>query len=118
MVAEEYHAARDGTTVEDIRVREGIVGIRKRTRITSESHEVLIVRRERRRTAWCNACRAQVAWLVVEDAAKVTSVTARSIYRSAEAGTLHSEEMPEGRLWICTTSLLQAEPPRRLDQEH
>ena len=109
-MAEEYHAASAGTTVEDIGP-ENTVRIRRQMRITSEFHEVLIVRRERCRTAWCGLCCAHVEWLVVDDAAQVMQVTSRSIYRCSESGTLHSSETPDGCLWICATSLLQAGPP-------
>ena len=91
--------------------------IRKRARITQESHEVLIVRRRRRRTAWCEECQREVDWLAVDDAAQVASATSRSIYRRVEAGTLHSSETPDGRLWICVPCLPQASPTRRLEQE-
>lgn len=91
--------------------------IRKQMQITRESHEILILRRGRRRAAWCNACHSQVDWLTAEDAAQIIGATVLSIYRCAEAGTVHSCETPDGRFWICIESLLRTQQSRHRDQE-
>jgi hypothetical protein len=40
-----------------------------------------------------------------EEASRLSSVSARSVYRLAEAGQVHFAETPDGLLLVCTASL-------------
>lgn len=67
--------------------------------------------------ARCGACGAETGMITAEAAARLASVSARSVYRLAEAGLVHFAETPDGGLLVCVTSLserLAAPPPSRL----
>lgn len=81
----------------------------KRTEITIETHRVQVIRRSRRmERAWCEACAAVVQMVTPEEAAALSRVSARTIYRRVEADQLHFTETTEGRLRVCFNSTLNA----------
>ncbi len=79
---------------------------RKRTELILERKQVLVIRGLRRvAPAWCERCREQVQMITAEEAACLTGVSRRTIYRWVENETLHFDEMPEGELLVCVNSL-------------
>ena len=84
--------------------------MKKRTKITIETHRVQIIRRRGQAVqAWCPQCSATRRMLTPEEAAALANVTSRTIYRWVEARELHFTETPEGMLLICPDSLTR--PP-------
>jgi len=81
---------------------------KKRTEITVETDQVLIIRQRRSGVrAWCDGCAEQVKMARAEEAAALAGVTARTIYRWVEAEKVHFTETPDGSLFICLNSLLK-----------
>lgn len=79
---------------------------RKRTETTVEAHEVWVVRGAARASAaWCRECKAPAMMLTPEDAARVSNVAPRTLYRLVEAGRVHFREVDGGWLLICLASL-------------
>jgi hypothetical protein len=80
----------------------------KRTKITIERERLLVVASRRiERKGWCEACNAEVRMVGSEEAAAITGLGQRSIFRLIEAGQLHFSENPHGALSICLNSLLE-----------
>ena len=79
---------------------------KRRIEITVETERLLLTRGRRvSLTAWCPACGGRVLMLPAEEAARLSGVSARTIYRRVEGGQLHYTETPEGDLLICCDSL-------------
>lgn len=49
--------------------------------------------------------------LTPEEAAVLSGMSVRALFRQVEAGTLHSAETREGLLLICPRALLAGRPP-------
>ncbi len=88
----------------------------KRTRITTRTQEMMVIRarlsdqadRADRRDLiqiWCDKCAAQVVMVTAEQAAAISGVRARIIYRWVESGMVHSVETPDGETLVCLDSL-------------
>jgi hypothetical protein len=74
-----------------------------------ETHRVLLISRPKTsQSAWCPECAAGIAMITPEEAALMTRVNVRAIYRLVEEDLLHFTEPPGGLLLICLSSLLQA----------
>ncbi len=80
---------------------------KKTTTITSESHELFIVRRgaEQPIRMWCPDCAAEVDMLKPEEAAVIANVDTRTIYRWIEAAQIHHGESGEGNVLVCPRQL-------------
>jgi hypothetical protein len=79
---------------------------RKRTEISFEVEQVLVIRRRHPTApAWCAECGALVEMLRPEEAAVLTGRSVRQICRQVEAGALHFIESADGALLICANSL-------------
>jgi hypothetical protein len=80
---------------------------KRKTQITTETERRLIYRRrvERPLPVWCEACARPVQMVTPEEAAAIAGLSARHIYRQAEAGRLHFTETPRGALLICLNSV-------------
>jgi hypothetical protein len=78
---------------------------RTRTEITIEARRRIIVRRTRPTAAWCRCDGRPLPMVTAEDAAALTGVSARAIYRWVEAARLHFAETADGRLLVCLNSL-------------
>jgi hypothetical protein len=80
---------------------------KKTTTITSESHELFIVRRgaEHSIRMWCPDCAAEVDMLKPEEAAAIANVTTRTIYRWIEAAQIHHNESRGGNVLVCPKCL-------------
>jgi hypothetical protein len=81
---------------------------KKKTEITVETDQVLIIRQRRSGVrAWCDGCAQPVKLVTAEEAATVAGVSTRTIYRWVEAEKVHFTETPDGSLLICLNSLLK-----------
>ena len=81
---------------------------KRRTEITIERRELLVVRRSTTadlvRCPEC--CSPQPPVLIApEDAAVIAGVGTRAVYRWVEAGAVHFAETPGGALLVCPDSL-------------
>jgi excisionase family DNA binding protein len=80
---------------------------RKRTEITIETDRIVVLsRRKVSIVSWCRECNQRVQMVTVDEAASITGVTSRTMYRWADAEKLHFTETCEGRLLICRESLM------------
>ena len=83
--------------------------MKRRTEIKIEIERSLLINKpgqpERKVSAWCAECAAQVRLLRPEEVAVAAHVSPRTVYRWVEAGKLHFTETPEGGLRICLNSL-------------
>ena len=87
---------------------------KKITSIIVETEQI-VVRRSRFRSpahppaqvieTWCDDCSTFARMVTPEQAALLTRISARTIYRRAEAGELHFAETAEGLFFICLDSL-------------
>lgn len=82
---------------------------KKVTIITNETHEILLVRQLAGPPirAWCSGCSADAEMITPADAGLVNGVSARTIYRWVEEGTVHFAETADGLLLICQQSLAE-----------
>lgn len=80
----------------------------RRKKITVETERLWVVARGggRRAEGWCGACRARVPMLGAEEAAALSGLGQRAIFRLVEVGRLHFTEDPAGALLVCLNSLL------------
>ena len=87
---------------------------RRRTEITVETRKLTIIRQRSNcaARAWCDACAAEVELLAPEQAAALAGLATRALYRQIEAGCLHFQELADGRLFICLTSLFTVNDPK------
>jgi hypothetical protein len=53
----------------------------------------------------CPRCLAETSLMLPEEASSLSNFSLREIFRRVEAGRVHFVETPEGRLFICATSL-------------
>ncbi len=79
---------------------------KRRTEITIETHQSLVVRSSRRLVgARCAEC-ADHSWLVSpEEAAALAGVNLRTIFHWVEANHVHFAETPAGLVLVCLNSL-------------
>ena len=80
---------------------------KRKTQITTETVRRLIYRPcgKRPLPVWCEACARPVQMVTPEEAAAIAGLSARHIYRQAEAARLHFTETPAGALLICLNSV-------------
>ena len=79
---------------------------RKRTEIVVELDEVFVIRGHQTMSfAWCAECGDQVQMLTPDQAATISRLSSRIIYRWIEARRVHFTETGEGQLLICQSSL-------------
>ena len=82
------------------------MGKKRRTDITIETERVLVIRRRKGSAlAWCQTCAQQVPMIKVDEAAALSQVSSRTVFRLVELGKVHFAETPEGLLLICLNSL-------------
>ena len=81
----------------------------RKTRVTVETHQVLVVRSGRHfGEDWCVECCQRVKLVTADEAAVLTEVSLRTICKRVEANTLHFTETADGRLFICLNSLISS----------
>lgn len=80
--------------------------MKKRTLITVETDRIILVRQSKRSPlAWCDDCRRHVSLVTVDEAARISRTSSRTIFQRVEARKLHFVETPDGILLICLDSL-------------
>jgi hypothetical protein len=87
----------------------------KRTRITVETEQVLIVRRRGCTRRWCWECGREVDMIGFPQAAVLTGVVPRSLRDYARAEKWHLAETSDGSPLICLESLVTAAKPAQND---
>ncbi|HEY0375725.1 MAG TPA: hypothetical protein VGC87_02075 [Pyrinomonadaceae bacterium] len=81
----------------------------KRTETIIETHEVWVVRRRAGQPAvWCAECAGRPAMLTTEEAARLSGLSQRAVYRGVETGAVHFTETADGCLFVCPASLSDA----------
>ena len=79
---------------------------KKRTEIIVEKDQVLVIRNlGARDPEWCSECAERARMVTVDEAAAITQVSARSIYRRVEMRTASFRETADSQLFICLNSL-------------
>ena len=80
----------------------------RRTEVTIETDEITIIRSSQEIAApTCRECAQAVGMITPEQAALITCINIRAIYRGLEAGWVHYAETPGGSLLVCTDSILK-----------
>ena len=80
---------------------------KKKTEIIVERDQVLVIRNlGARDPERCSECAERARMVTVDEAAAITQVSARTIYRRVEGGRLHFRETADSQLFICLNSLL------------
>jgi hypothetical protein len=70
---------------------------------------VIIVRSSRKvRRVLCKACSGAVSLVSLDEAVKISGLSARAIYRLIEQGSIHFEDTAEGNGLICPITLLES----------
>ena len=92
---------------------------RRITVLTKETYERVTLAGLQARPArvWCEGCGAEAEMITLEEAARLSSVSVRDVYRAVLAGLVHFAEPPDGMLLVCAASLPArptAPSPRRL----
>jgi hypothetical protein len=98
----------------------GILIRRRKTETLTITHEFLRLHgRHEATTAWCQQCADETKLMSPEEAAIVTGVSAREIYRGVEIGDIHFTELSKKRLLICLNSIVRqpSEPESLLVKE-
>lgn len=78
---------------------------RRRVEITVETTRLVIRRSKNQAPVWCLECSAPVQSVTPAEAAALTGVNTRAIYRWVEAAQLHLIETAEQAPLICLISL-------------
>lgn len=74
--------------------------------ITTETHEILIVRNGRESIrGFCAECGRESEMLNLDSAVLLTKIGTREIFRLVETGKIHSLETTNGLLLVCRNSL-------------
>ena len=86
----------------------------KKTTVTITTDRWLVIsQRSPQETAhelegWCEGCAASVKWLTPEQAAALSGLRLRALFRAVESGQFHFNETAEGLLWLCRNSILNS----------
>jgi hypothetical protein len=80
---------------------------KRRTRTTIEMREVVVIKgAPRRQSLFCPECSGATVFVTLEEAVKLSGISARAIYRLIEAGSIHFAETADGLTLICPATLL------------
>ena len=85
----------------------------RRMRITIQTERLLMMNRGRNEDSLCPSCSSQVRMVTVDQAASMSGVNSREIYRRIEAGKLHFIETSEGSLLLCFNSMNQTNQTKK-----
>ena len=79
---------------------------RRRTEITIETHEALVIhRRQRTFRGWCAECASETEMVSPEEAAMLVNRSQREIFQGIETAGIHCKENQAGKIFICLASL-------------
>jgi len=91
---------------------------RKRTEITVETEETVILRSPGNVTkGWCPECAANVSLTTLESATAIVNVRADQVRQGIASGHVHSTETPDGRWLVCLSSLLRWTTENKADAQ-
>jgi hypothetical protein len=80
---------------------------KRRIEITVERRRILLVRRRNPSAPIsCEVCTGNPQMLPLDEAARLLGMSERAIFRRVEARQVHFIETPDGRLYVCGSSLL------------
>jgi hypothetical protein len=78
----------------------------KKLLITTETHEVVIVRENTRTfSGFCGKCEAEVEIVTLDTAVSVSGISGREVIRHIAADSIHTLETASGYLRVCRNSL-------------
>lgn len=79
----------------------------KKFRITTEKHEIFIVRlsRDTEIYGFCPNCKTEVEMLTLDSTVRVSGVSGREVIRQIAAEVIHSIETASGGLLVCRNCL-------------
>jgi hypothetical protein len=77
----------------------------KKYLITTESHEIFILRKNKAAFGFCVECDAEVELLTLDAITTQTGTPTREILRLIANNLLHSFETESGHLFVCRNSL-------------
>ena len=79
----------------------------KKILITTESHEIFVLRTDRRDRAYglCRACDREVEIVTIDQAISLSGIRTGELVRMAEKNEVHAIETSMGHLLICRESL-------------
>ncbi len=90
----------------------------KKYLITTESHEIFVVRRKGNRTirGFCSECQTEVGLLTLDDVTTMTGKSMRELFGLIENGSIHSIETATGHLLVCLESLSHLDNSKILEK--
>lgn len=77
------------------------MGLRKKTRITVETDQVVIIRRRTAHRGWCRDCAATVEFVPLQVAARLSLSDPHTLASEARAGKVHLHHSTDGSLLLC-----------------
>ena len=78
----------------------------RRRKVTVETERLLVISRHMGVRGWCESCSAESEMVGPEEAAAVSGLSQRTIFRQVESHQVHFTETQDGALLICLGSLL------------
>lgn len=87
-----------------------------RTEIVIEKKQRLFIRSRKTARGWCADCAGTVNWMKPEEAATLTGISSREIYRLVETGQIHFQEIV-GCPQVCGHSLTGARAAKVMQAE-
>jgi hypothetical protein len=83
------------------------MAVSKKILITTESHEVFILRAGTSQSfrGFCAACGGEVELVTLDQAVSMSGISAKEIFRHAEADRIHTVETDRKHLLICSSSM-------------
>lgn len=78
----------------------------KQTRITIETHSLLILRSRDSRRLWCRLCAAEADMIALENLSAVPSIDRPALQAWLDSADLHRAQAADGSDLICLNSLL------------
>ena len=86
-----------------------------RTEIVIERKQRLFISSRKMTRGWCTDCAGTVNWMRPGEAAIVTGISSREIYRLVEAGQIHFQETVTGCPQVCCNSLTETPATARAE---
>lgn len=86
-----------------------------RTEIVIERKQRLFISSRKMTRGWCADCAGTVNWMRPGEAAIVTGISSREIYRLVEAGQIHFQETVTGCPQVCCNSLTETPATARAE---
>ena len=78
----------------------------KHTKITIETHSLLILRSRNSRRAWCPICAVEGEMIALEDAGVISNLDQPALEEWLNSQELHRSQAADGSALICLNSLL------------